>query len=177
MLGADILSKEERDRTSEFLFVKPVSRDSVVTSKLLAALANIVIFNLVTLVLSIFIVGNYSHGENLTGEILKLMLGMFVLQLIYMAVGLGIAAISRKPKSATGVATGILLVTFLLSIVIQMDEKLDVLKFLTPFKYFEAKDILSTNGAEPAFIIISISLIILLLSVTYLAFRRRDLKV
>src|SRR3954465_709234 len=38
MLGATIIAKEERDKTTEFLFVKPVSRTKVITAKLLAAL-------------------------------------------------------------------------------------------------------------------------------------------
>ena len=32
MLGATIIAKEERDKTSEFLFVKPVSRSKVITT-------------------------------------------------------------------------------------------------------------------------------------------------
>ena len=46
MLGADIISKEERDKTAEFLCSKPISRHKIVTSKLLAALVNIIIFNI-----------------------------------------------------------------------------------------------------------------------------------
>jgi ABC-2 type transport system permease protein len=44
MLGANIFAKEERDKTSEFLFAKPVSRSTVITAKLLAAFVNIIIF-------------------------------------------------------------------------------------------------------------------------------------
>ncbi|KJS86413.1 MAG: ABC transporter, partial [Peptococcaceae bacterium BICA1-8] len=37
MLGANIISKEEREKTAEFLFAKPVSRNRIITSKLLAS--------------------------------------------------------------------------------------------------------------------------------------------
>ena len=37
MLGADIISKEERDKTAEFLFVKPISRNKIIISKLLGS--------------------------------------------------------------------------------------------------------------------------------------------
>ena len=56
MLGATIIAKEERDKTSEFLFVKPVSRNRVITAKLLAAFVNILILNLVTFVSSLGLV-------------------------------------------------------------------------------------------------------------------------
>lgn len=63
MLGSNIISKEERDKTAEFLMVKPVSRNKVVTSKLLAAFLNIVIFNAITLISSITIVNYYAKNE------------------------------------------------------------------------------------------------------------------
>src|SRR6059058_2084461 len=49
MLGATIIAKEERDKTSEFLLVKPISRQQIITAKLAAALVNVVVFNMITL--------------------------------------------------------------------------------------------------------------------------------
>lgn len=98
MLGANIISKEERDKTTEFLMVKPISRTKILTSKLLAALANVLILNLVTLVLSIAIVGKYSHGEAVTSEIQMLTVGMLILQAIFLFIGSGIAAISKTRR-------------------------------------------------------------------------------
>ena len=46
MLGANIISKEERDKTAEFLFSKPISRNKIITAKLAAAFMNILIFNI-----------------------------------------------------------------------------------------------------------------------------------
>lgn len=90
ILGAGIISKEERDKTTEFLVAKPVSRTQIITAKLLAGFSGIVIFNLVTAISSITMVGYFNHGETLTGEITILMIGMFILQLIFMLVGTGI---------------------------------------------------------------------------------------
>lgn len=177
MLGADIISKEERDRTSEFLFVKPVSRSKVVTAKLSAAFVNIIILNIVTLVFSIALAGKYSKGEELTFIILNLMLGMFVLQLIFMFLGTAIAAVSRSPKSASSLTMGILLTTFVLYNAIGLNSHLDGLKYLTPYKYFDAKNLNSSVGFEPVFIILSVSLIAILLIVTYVFYRKRDLEV
>ena len=41
MLGANIISKEERDKTAEFLLSKPISRNKIITAKLAAAIMNI----------------------------------------------------------------------------------------------------------------------------------------
>lgn len=177
MLGANIISKEERDRTFEFLMVKPISRNKIITAKLLAALANIIILNITTLVFSIVMVVPYSKGENVTFDILILMAGMFILQLMFLFIGTALAAASKSPKTSTSLATAILLVTFLLSIIIDLTSSLDNLKYLTPFKYFEAQNLINIQGFNPVFLILSACIIGLLLLATYIFYKKRDLKI
>lgn len=177
MLGADIISKEERDKTFEFLMVKPISRKKIITSKLLAALVNIVIVNIINLVFSIMLVSYYAKGESVTGDIAILMVGMFILQLIFLFIGTGIAAISKNPKTATSLSTAILLITFILSIAIDLNEKLICLKYLTPFKYYEAKDLMYGGGFNPVFLILSFIIIASLFFATYRFYEKRDLNV
>jgi ABC-2 type transport system permease protein len=177
MLGANIIAKEERDKTTEFLMVKPVSRTKVITSKLLAALVNVAVLNLVTLVLSISIVGNYSKGENVSGDIQILMVAMFILQLMFLFIGTGIASISKNPKVSASIATTILLVTFIVSVMIDMNSKLEGLKYITPFKYFTAGKIMYGGGLDAVFVILSFVIIAVLVWVTYTFYRKRDLRV
>lgn len=177
LLGANIISKEERDRTAEFLFIKPASRNRIVTAKILASLINILIINLITLVSSILLVQKYAVEESVVGDITRLMIGMFIIQLIFLFIGTAIAAISKNPKSATSISTGILLSTFILSIVIDMNTRLASLKYFTPFKYFDAKNIMYDRGFELVYVVISVVLISLLLSMTFISYKKRDLKV
>lgn len=177
MLGANIIAKEERDKTTEFLLVKPMSRHKIITSKLIATSVNIIIFNVVTFLTSIVMVQRYSNGEEVLGEITSLMVGMLILQLIFMSVGTAIAALKTHSKTAASVSTGILLVTFILSIVIDMNERIGSLKYFTPFKYYDAKNILAGNGFEIQYIVISIVLTTGLTVVTYFVYKRRDLSV
>jgi ABC-2 type transport system permease protein len=178
MLGAAIIAKEERDKTSEFLFVKPVSRNTVITAKLLAAFVNVVIFNLVTSVSLLGYIGKLNtNGENINGDIISTMVGMFFLQVLFMVIGTALASIKRKPKTAASVATGILLLTYLLSIVIDLNEEIEGLKYFTPFKYFEAANVMFGEGLEMVYIVISVVMIALLTVVTYIFYRKRDLNV
>ncbi|OCA83254.1 ABC transporter [Bacillus sp. FJAT-27225] len=177
MLGANMISKEERDKTAEFLMVKPVSRNKIISMKLLAGLFNIVILNLVTLVSSLGIVGGYASGEEVSDEIGLLMAGLFFLQVMFIVIGSGIAALCKNPKSAASIATSILLGTFILSIIVDMDERVENLKYITPFKYFDAAQIVNGNGFESVFVVLSILIISLMLWITYTYYRKRDLKV
>ncbi len=177
LLGANIISKEERDKTTEFLLVKPVSREKIITAKLLASLFNVVVFNLVTLIFSVFLMAKYAKGENITGEICMLMVGMFILQLIFLFIGTATAAVSRCPKSAASVSTAILLVSFVISSAINMDSNLEILKYITPFEYFKADKLLSGGGFESIFLILSFVIIVVLVFVTYTSYKNRDMNV
>jgi ABC-2 type transport system permease protein len=177
MLGATIVAKEERDKTSEFLFVKPVSRNTIITGKLLAAFVNIVVLNLVTFISSLVIVGNYSDGEAVSGDIALTMAGMFILQLLFMVLGSALAAVKRRPKTAASLAAGVLLLTYILSIAIDLNASMEALKYVTPFKYFEAKNIMFGGGLEPLFIFLSVVVIVALTMVTYVFYQKRDLNI
>lgn len=175
MLGANIIAKEERDKTVEFLLVKPAPRNKIITSKLLAAVVNVVIFNISTLLSSIIFVGIYNKGESINKEITLLMVAMLILQLIFLAIGSAMAAISRRPKTAASAATGIMLATFMLSLAIDMNGKLDKLKYFTPFKYFKAADLMFGDGFDGVFVGLSAAIIVVLIGITYTFYNKRDL--
>lgn len=177
MLGAGIIAKEERDKTTEFLMVKPVSRTRIITSKLLAALSNVVILNVVTLILSIVVVGKYSKGENITSDILVLMLGMFILQLIFLFLGTAVAAVSKNAKISGSISATILLVTYILSILADMNNNLKGLKYITPYKYFDAAELIKKGALQPAYVALSLVIIAVMVSITYIFYKKRDLNI
>lgn len=177
LLGAEIITKEERFRTAEFLNTLPVSRTKVITSKLIAAAIDVVILNLVTLASSLIFVTAYNKGESATGDILKIIVGLFFIQMIFLALGMAVAAIIKRNKLAAPVASGVMLFTFFLYLWLDITDKLPDLKYLTPFKYFDGKVIVKEGGLDPAFVLISICLIAVLLVVSYIFYQRRDLKI
>ena len=177
MLGANIIAKEEIDKTSEFLMVKPVSRKTVLTMKLLAGLVNLTILNVISFFSSFVMVNYFSKNTSLTHDMLLLTLGLFILQLIFMSVGSLMATIKKHSKSVGAAATGVLLISFLLSMIINMNENLDILKCITPFKYFEATAIINGNGFELPFFLLSFVLISLCLIGTYYFYEKRDLNI
>jgi ABC-2 type transport system permease protein len=174
MIGATILSKEERDHTTEFLMVKPITRNQVITSKGLAGFVQLAIINLVTLFGSISILKAYSD-DRITKEIIILMIGMFFIQVIFSSIGFAISAYSHHHKQASLVGTGILLILFLISLVVDMMESLSWLKYLTPFQYFSAKTLLIETGFNPILVLFSLFLVTALIASAYHTYNKRDL--
>jgi ABC-2 type transport system permease protein len=143
----------------------------------LAAFTNIVIFNLVTFISSIVIVGMYSDGEAVNSDITITMVGMFILQLVFMVIGSAIAAIKKRSKTAASLATGILLLTFVISIAIDLNEGMESLKYFSPFKYYEAKNMMFGGGLDALNVVLSLVVIAALSYITNLFYKKRDLHV
>lgn len=174
MLGANMLSKEERDKTSEFLLVKPVSRSWLLGWKLCAAALNVLVFNAVMFGSSVIFVGSYAEGRPVAGEIWPLTLGMLLVQLVFMSIGLAIAGAGRRPKRAVAISAAVMLLTYLLSMIIEVSGKLDGLRFLTPFQYADASAIIE-RGLEAVFVWLALLIVAVCLIVMFAGYKRRDI--
>lgn len=175
MLGTAIIAKEERDKTAEFLFAKPVSRKKIISCKLLAALANVLILNIFTLLFSLFIVPLFSEGEQISRDIAILMAGMFFVQLLFLSLGTIVAAVYRKPKLTFPLSAGILMLAFVLSVMIDLNEKWEPLKYFTPFQYFEAEHLINGGKLQPEFVLLALILSLLFILAACRFFNKRDL--
>lgn len=177
LLGATIIAKEENEKTAEFLFAKPISKRKAVFLKLSAAFVNILVLNLVTLAVSLGIVNVFNRSYEADQAILYLIIGLFLLQFLYLFLGAAIAAATKIPKKAAAISMGILLVTYILSVTIDLNSHLGFLKYFTPFKYFEAENILAHNALNSRFVILTCGLIVIFAAITFFSYPRRDLNV
>lgn len=177
LLGSGIIAKEERDKTTEFLMVKPLSRTSILTSKFLAALINIIIVNLVTLLSSIVMVGAYNKGEDITSEIIVFHLSMLIMQLIFLSIGTCVSGFMKNPKASGSIATGILFGSYIISKITDLIESANPLNVLSPFKYFSYERILNGEGLSLFIVLMSLILVAALTLSTYFFYQKRDLKV
>ncbi|MCU6712595.1 ABC transporter permease [Paenibacillus sp. J5C_2022] len=176
MLGANIVAKEERDRTSEFLLVKPISRSQALTYKLCAAGINLVLFNVVTLVSSLLSIGVFEGGREAFGEIFILMPGLLFVQLLFVGVGVAIAAWGKSPRRAVSISAGVMLLTFLLSVAVDMSESLSFLRWFTPFQYFSASSVLK-DGLHGGYVALALLITAVSVALAYFTYNKRDIRV
>jgi ABC-2 type transport system permease protein len=175
MWGSDSISKEERDKTVEFSLVLPVSRSRVVTAKALAALVNCVAFVLITWVVSLVAARSFNPEPGFNKFLALEMQSLFVIELIFLAIGLLLGCAMKQYKLSGSTAIAIILVTYILSIMVSMEAKLDFLKYFTPFKYFDAGELLRTGHMNVTYLFLSLLIIVFCVAVAYLVYRRRDL--
>jgi ABC-2 type transport system permease protein len=177
LLGVTIIAKEERDKTADFLMVKPVRRSRVITAKILAALLMVILYNLVTFVASvIFVEQNNSTGKSLTIPIFWLTTALLVIQVLFLSIGLFLGAMARNAAKASGLATLIILGTFMLKVLIDLKKDLDFLRFLTPFRYFNSADVMFDHKIDLAYLVLCLGVSAAAVAGTYYFFQKRDLR-
>jgi ABC-2 type transport system permease protein len=175
MWGSDIISKEERDKTVEFSLVLPVSRSKVITAKALAALVNSIAFVLITWAVSLVMVRSYNPDPAFHAFLGLEMRAMFAIELIFLAIGLLLGCAMKQYKRAGSTAVAIILATYFMSIMSGMQEKLDFLKYFTPFKYFDAGELFRSGTMNGTYLLISAAIIVVSLAAAYWIYNKRDL--
>ncbi len=175
MWGSEVITKEERDRTVEFSLVLPVTRNRVITYKTLAALVNCILFVALTWFISIIAVQTYTPDSAFYKFLALEMLAMFILEVIFLSLGLLLGCAMHRYKRSGSLAIAIILGTYFLSILSGMDERLTSLKYLTPFKYFDAAEIFRTGHLDFGYLLLSCLITAICLLGAYLTYNRRDL--
>jgi ABC-2 type transport system permease protein len=175
MWGSNIIAKEERNKTIEFALSLPVSRARFVTAKALAALANSIALVLITWIASLIAMQSYNPASAVYRFLALEMMAMFAIELIFLSIGLLVACAMKRPKRTGSIVIGIILVLYYFSMISGLHEKLDFLKYLTPFKYFDAGTLLHQGGVDPVYWALSVVIILISLTGAYYAYNRRDL--
>jgi len=175
MWGSDIISKEERDKTVEFTLTLPVTRSKLITAKTIAALINCIALLLITW--GIMLISSQSYQPD--GEYYEFtalgMLALFIIQLIFLAVGIFLGCALKQYKRAGSIAVSLLLGTYFLSIISSLNKNLDFLKYFSPFKYFDPVKLLHESRMDMLFIGLAAVIIAACLVGAYVTYAKRDL--
>lgn len=167
-----VLGKEEKDHTAEFLLTHSVSRARIITEKLAAVLAQIVIMNVLTLAISIgsmYIVGEEIPWEN----ILLMHLAYFLLQLEIGGICFGISAFVRR--GGIGVGLGLAVMMYFLNIIANISDKAEFVKYITPFGFSDGADIITSGEIDVVMVSIGMALGIAGIIAAYVKYTKKDI--
>jgi ABC-2 type transport system permease protein len=175
MWGAGVISKEERDKTVEFSLTLPVTRSRLITAKLAAMVVDCILLLLVTW--GVLLVGarSYNPDAGYYKFVSVGMLSFFIVQMIFLALGFFLGCTLKKYKLASSLSIWILLGAYFLSILVGLDKNYENLKYLTPFKYFDAAQIFRDSSLQTGFVLLSLGIIVVLVGASYFTYSRRDM--
>lgn len=172
LCAVGILSKEEKDKTAEFLLTHPVSRKRIITEKLIAVLIQITAMNIIIYALS---VGSAAViGETIPlKEISLLHLAYYLLQIELAEICFGISAFLRK--GSAGVGLGIAAMMYFLNLIANIADVAEFLKYITPFGYCEGADIVSNCRLDGGMVAIGAAIGICGIIIAYLKYTMKDI--
>lgn len=172
LCAVSMLSKEEKDRTAEFLLTHPVSRSRIVTEKWIAVLVQITAMNLIIYLISVCSIA--AIGEEIPWEELNLIhLAYYLLQIELAGICFGISAFLRK--GSMGIGLGMAAVMYFLGLVANITESAEFLEYITPFGYTDGADIVADGCLDGIKITIGLLIGALGVVLAYLKYSKKDI--
>jgi ABC-2 type transport system permease protein len=174
VLGSIIINKEEKNKTAEFLFTLPVTRQKVLLSKVLVSIIYTFLLTTILIASILLIYLRYEPDSDFYQYLIYLGIGVFATQLMFLSIGAALSSILRYYKLSGSITVGIIITTFMINMAIGFIEDLDILRYISLYNYFDPVDML--NGTfEYIFILLASIVFIGSISSIFYFYPKRDL--
>lgn len=171
-LGISLLSKEESRHTAEFLLSHPIKRSRVYLEKAAALILMLTLFNLIIYVIALVTIIVSGQSVPLLGFSLIHVASL----LVQLNIGLLCFGLSAFLKNESiGLGMGVALLLYFFSLFANIWQELAWLRFITPFQYAFASDILKAEQLDLSLIAIVFGTSLLVSAVGFVHYSRRDI--
>jgi len=175
ILGASILSKEEDDKTIEFLLSKPISRNQILLGKAVVVLINLLLLNGCLFIVLSATFSFITEYEFVT--VLMLCLGPLFLQAIFASIAMAISIFVTKSRMVISCSLGLVIGLYFLEVIATLTDQLNFLKYLSPYEYVNAVSLVNDHTIEPLYLLIGMGMIFVSGFITWYFYNRKDITV
>ena len=172
MLASNMLCKEEKEHTAEFLLTHPVTRFQVVAGKLGAMLLQTLLMNAAVFLMAIASVAAIGY-EIPWKELALLHVSCLLVQVELEGICFGISAFLRR--GGLGIGMGLTISFYFLNLVANLSKQAKFLKYITPFGYAEGADILSDGCLNPRYLAVGAAFTIVGILAAFWEYSRKDI--
>lgn len=174
-LGTGVLAKEVSGKTADFLLSKPVARGRVVSAKLAAVLATIVITDAGVSIVAYLSASSVAEEPIDLATFFLLTLTLLLVQLIFLALGALFAVLIPKVKSVVSVS---LPTVFAFYIAGMIGEVLDNenFRYVSPFKFYDTNYIITNVGLEKTYVILGAATVVVAIALCYAIYLKKDVR-
>lgn len=95
--------------------------------------------------------------------------------MIFGLIGLVISAFSSKTRTNISLGLGLVFIGYFLSLMATLIERLNFLKYLTPFSYYNTEDLVINMKIEIPYLIITLVLSMICIAITYYGYTKKDI--
>lgn len=135
--GATIISKEEKDRTSEFLLTRPISRRQIVFTKLMSLFTLTMIIYVIQVITASIAISYFAVADVDWTVFTRMHMSGLILILFFTCIGVLISMFFTPKKNFMGIVVGITFGTYFLNAIGKSAEVVNWISYLSPFNYME----------------------------------------
>ncbi len=177
-IGSSIFSKEETNKTIELIYSKPITRNHIFFSKLFTATFTILLFNIVLfLITTIFLLLGIKGQVVDINALFNMYVALFLIQLIFMSLGMLIAVVMKKSKAAAGIVSGLVIFTFMVGMFSKITEAIKNLIYISPLHYFTPDQIVKTGEFGTKYLILTACIVVFSILVSWKVYQRKDFNI
>lgn len=173
-LGGGAVSREAADKTYEFVFTKPRTRSFILAQKLLAGWTYLLVFCALTAVFSAMAVSVMKLDVQMTRTFFLFAVSALLFGTVFFAFAALFAAAARSAETGAKLGNYAVLAAFCMGVVHDMLENPGLIRLLSPFRYFQAADLIA-GRLDPLYLLLSVLLSGLALMIAFRRFEKRDL--
>ena len=173
LLGTTIVLKEESDKTIEYLGSLPITRNRIMTNKVIVALTYIIsmvlilgIFNYIGLTIS----GDFDQKQYLLLSVTPLLIGLPLFGL-----NLFISTFLHKTKKTVGISLGLVFLFYLITMLSEISESIEFIKYFSIYTLADTRNIITKIEMNPVMIVISLGLTIVFIALSYIRYNKKEL--
>lgn len=149
LAGAKMLSKEISKKTSETMLALPVTRRRFLALKFAAAIINCCVLTIATILAIIATFSRFDPDAAFYRGLWLLAGYMLFLQLLFVLAGFFVSVLSRRHKRTGTIIASVTVLAYLVAFISNLGDRYDFLRYVTPFEFFPAIDVMHGNELSP----------------------------
>jgi len=174
MLSANTLSKEESEKTIEYLFAKPLTRTSIFISKFLASHILILLLNVIVTIVGYIGLEIFKTSEYNFYAFIVLSIYTYLLILFFASSGFLLAATQKRGRVAIGLLIGLVLGTYFWDILSKIINETEFIGWFTPYKYIDLQVLRPDYGFEFYRVAFFATFILLFSVISFIVYKKKN---
>lgn len=172
-IAGNLIVKEEKDHTAEFLYTLPHNRLSILLQKLLAFISLSLMMHLIILAVAYLTIK--LSGQEMSGsDLINLQLATFLCHLVVGFLSLGMTELI--PGLISNLGPMVVIFLYLMNILDNMVQNVPLIRWLTPFSFTSSADIIQNHTIDWSLVLSNFSLALVFLLLAAWRFNRRDIQ-
>ena len=173
MLGGNILTKEEDDKTIEYLHSLPVKRTNIVLAKVLTGLIYVISMILILGIADFICLNILEDFDKKLFVILSLT--PILSNIVIFTLSLYISSYTHKTKKVLPINLALVFISYILVTIAELSEKVKFVKYFSIYTLADTRGVITNSSINIYCLIISIVLTILLISLTLTRYNKKEL--